>query len=151
MYYVYILHCADGRLYTGFAPDLKARIRKHNHGFVFSTKNRRPLGLIHYEAFLKEKDAKQREEFLKGEKGKKELEFMLAEYFRKSPWIKDLEEQGFNQNKPLGAVMCPICGGAKQAPTKSMFTRSGIRTSGFKAICLTCKGKGWLIPIEMEE
>jgi putative endonuclease len=61
VYYVYILHCIDGKLYTGYAPDLKVRIEKHKNGYVFSTKNRLPVTLIHYEAFLEEKDAKQRE------------------------------------------------------------------------------------------
>jgi len=88
MYYIYILHCSDGLLYTGYSPDLKARIEKHNNGFVFSTKHRRPLRLIHYEAFLEEKDAKQREVYLKGGNGKKEIATMLVTYFEKNPWNK---------------------------------------------------------------
>lgn len=88
MYYVYVLHCNDGKLYTGYAPDLKTRIVKHKKGFVFSTKHRLPMTLIHYEAFVEEKDAKQRETFLKGGNGKKEIEVMLSEYFIKHPWIK---------------------------------------------------------------
>jgi len=47
MYYVYILLSEkDGKLYTGFTPDLKTRIKKHNSGFVLATKNRLPVKLI---------------------------------------------------------------------------------------------------------
>jgi putative endonuclease len=88
MHYVYILHCVDGKLYTGYAPDLKVRITKHKNGFVFSTKHRLPITLIHYEAFLEGKDAKKRETYLKGGNGKKELEIMLEQYFGKNEWKK---------------------------------------------------------------
>jgi len=89
MFYIYILHSKkDGKLYTGYSPDLKNRLKAHEGGFVFATKDRRPLHLIHYEAFLEEKDAKKREIYLKGGNGKKEIEVMLSEYFIKHPWIK---------------------------------------------------------------
>ena len=32
MYTVYILHCADGTLYTGIAADPDRRLREHNAG-----------------------------------------------------------------------------------------------------------------------
>src|ERR1051326_7050529 len=117
MYYIYILHCADGLLYTGYAPDLKVRIEKHNSGFVFSTKHRRPVTLIHYEAFLYEKDAKRRETYLKGGNGKKEIEIMLTSYFEKKPWKK-------REVKPSTSKTCPICGGAGKAPN-DMFFKNG--------------------------
>jgi len=47
-----------------------------------------PITLIHYEAFVEELDAKQREEYLKGGNGKKELETLLKEYFKTNPWNK---------------------------------------------------------------
>ena len=84
MYYVYILFSEkDGKLYTGFSPDLKTRIKKHNSGFVLATKDRRPLKLIHYEAYSSSIDAKRREEFLKGGKGKQELKIQLNNCFKK--------------------------------------------------------------------
>jgi putative endonuclease len=89
MFYTYVLHSQkDGKLYTGYTPDLRSRIKAHNNGYVKATVNRRPLDLIHYEAFVEEKDAKQREEYLKGGNGKKELETLLKEYFKKHPWDK---------------------------------------------------------------
>lgn len=81
MYYVYILHCADGKLYTGYSLDLKKRIKKHQKGFVISTKRRLPIKLIHYEAFIEQKDAKQRELYLKGGNGKKRNRNHVAELF----------------------------------------------------------------------
>ena len=32
MYYVYLLRCAGGRLYTGITTDLKRRCREHREG-----------------------------------------------------------------------------------------------------------------------
>ncbi len=84
MYYVYILHSKkDGKLYIGSTPNLKARIEKHANGYVLSTKNRRPLKLIYYEAYLIPRDAKRRELFLKGGKGHSELQIQLQDSFRK--------------------------------------------------------------------
>lgn len=84
MYYVYILFSEkDKLLYTGFSPDLKARIEKHNNGYVKATKNRRPLKLIYYEAYTEELDARRKEIYLKGGKGKAELKIQLQEAFKR--------------------------------------------------------------------
>jgi len=84
MYYVYILlSIKDGNLYIGSTPDLKARVRKHESGYVIATKSRRPLQLIHYEAYTIPLDAKRREKFLKGGKGRSELKIQLKECFEK--------------------------------------------------------------------
>lgn len=80
MHYVYILFSEkDKLLYTGFTPDLRARFKKHNDGFVRATKHRRPLKLIYYEAYSNELDARRREIYLKGGKGKSELKIQLKE------------------------------------------------------------------------
>ena len=84
MFYVYILFSdKDKKLYTGYTPDLKARIKKHSSGYVKATKYRRPLRLVYYEAYQEEKDAKNREKFLKGGKGKVELKIQLKTFFEK--------------------------------------------------------------------
>jgi len=62
---------------------LKKRIEKHDNGFVLATKNRRPISLIYYEAYLAARDAKRRELFLKGGKGHDELKIQLQDSFRK--------------------------------------------------------------------
>ena len=88
MFYVYILHCSDGGLYTGFNKDLKRRISKYDKGYVRSTKYRRPIKLIYYECFINETDARCREKYLKGGGGKKTIEKLLSNYFKKYPWKK---------------------------------------------------------------
>ncbi len=66
MYYVYVLKSLkDEKIYTGFSSDLKRRFEQHVEGLVKSTKNRRPLKLVYYEAFLSKADAKNREKYLK--------------------------------------------------------------------------------------
>lgn len=70
MFYVYILLEKNGQLYTGFSADLRLRIKEHNSGKVESTKDRRPLKLIHYEAYTLESDARRREKYLKTTEGK---------------------------------------------------------------------------------
>ena len=81
MYYVYtLLSDKDGHLYTGSTNDLKRRLKEHNTGGVNSTKNRRPLKLIYYEACINEDDARQREKYLKSGMGKKYLRNRLNKY-----------------------------------------------------------------------
>lgn len=49
---VYVLKSLkDGNRYIGSTNDLKRRLREHDEGKVFSTKNRRPLKLIYYQEF----------------------------------------------------------------------------------------------------
>jgi putative endonuclease len=66
MFYAYILKSKkDSDLYIGSTNDLRERLKKHNLGKVFSTKLRRPLEVIYYEAYKSEKDARKREHNLK--------------------------------------------------------------------------------------
>ncbi len=46
-FYVYILRCNDGTYYTGYTPDLKSRVEKHNKGRGAKyTRCRRPVELV---------------------------------------------------------------------------------------------------------
>ncbi len=84
MFYVYILFSKkDCKLYTGFTPNLKSRYKAHISGYVKSTKHRRPLKLVYYEAYSKESDARRREKYLKGGNGRKELKIQLQNVFEK--------------------------------------------------------------------
>jgi len=66
MYYVYILKSnKDDNLYIGYTNDLRMRLKEHNTSFSKATKSRLPLKLVYYEAYLSEKDAKERESKLK--------------------------------------------------------------------------------------
>ncbi len=83
MYYTYILLSKkDNKFYAGFTADLKRRITQHNLGEVLSTKCRRPLDLIFFEAYLNKYDALRRERYFKTTKGKAILKSMLREYFK---------------------------------------------------------------------
>jgi len=80
MFYVYVLlSLKDHNLYIGFSSDLKQRIKSHNSGKVASTKSRRPLKLIYYEAYVSEKDTLGREKFLKSGSGLRFLKKQLKE------------------------------------------------------------------------
>jgi len=68
-----LLSLYDNKLYTGFTTDLRNRLSQHSRGEVISTKNRRPLKLIHYEYFINEKDARSREVFLKSGFGRGQI------------------------------------------------------------------------------
>jgi putative endonuclease len=82
MYYVYILQSKkDKNLYAGFTRDLKSRFEQHQKGRVESTKDRRPVVLIYYEACLTQKDATKRERYFKTHYGKMFLKKRLKSYF----------------------------------------------------------------------
>ena len=81
MYYTYVLQSMeDMKFYTGFTKDLKLRFEQHNKGNVESTKDRRPLRLIYYEACLDQNDATKREKYLKSFHGKMFLKRRLKSY-----------------------------------------------------------------------
>ena len=81
MYYSYVLQSEkDNGFYIGFTKDLKLRFEKHEKGLVESTKNRRPLKLIYYEACLSQRDATKREKYLKTYNGKRFIHNRLKSY-----------------------------------------------------------------------
>ncbi len=84
MFYVYVLRSLkDKGLYIGYSENLRQRIKEHNRGKNSSTRNRRPLRLIYYEAYLEKGDALGREKFLKSGSGRKFLNKQLKIYFDK--------------------------------------------------------------------
>ena len=81
MYYVYVLFSdRDRKFYTGFTDDLKRRVDEHNAGRVQSTRLRRPLRLVYYEACLNQKDAVHREKYLKTTYGKKYISTRIRKF-----------------------------------------------------------------------
>jgi predicted GIY-YIG superfamily endonuclease len=74
MHFVYIVRCADGSLYTGYARDPDARLRVHNSGKgARYTAGRRPVTLVYSEACRSRSDAVKREyEVKQWPRGKKE-------------------------------------------------------------------------------
>ena len=81
MFYTYVLRSRkDDKLYTGFTKDLKRRVEEHNQGLVSSTRNRRPLHLIYYEACLNETDAIKREKYFKSGFGRRFINNRIENY-----------------------------------------------------------------------
>jgi len=70
MWFVYILRCSDGYLYTGCTSDLDERLGRHNSGYVPATKLRLPVILITYIAFMEEHKAFAFEKYLKSGSGR---------------------------------------------------------------------------------
>ncbi len=67
MFFVYILECADGTLYTGSTNDLDKRFHAHNHlkSGAHYTKIRRPVVLKYKEEFETYAEVRAREGELK--------------------------------------------------------------------------------------
>jgi putative endonuclease len=81
MYYVYILQSQlDKKFYIGYSANLKRRLLEHKTGLVVSTRKRRPLVLVMYEAYAVKEDAIARELFFKSTKGKIQLRKQLASF-----------------------------------------------------------------------
>lgn len=80
-YFTYVLlSLKDKKFYTGYTHNLKRRFEEHSKGMVYSTKNRRPLELIYFEACLNQQDATHREKYLKTHFGKMFLHNRLKSY-----------------------------------------------------------------------
>ena len=80
-YYVYVLKSLkDSKFYIGYTENLKLRFEEHQKGRVVSTRDRRPLKLIYYEACLNQKDARHREKYFKTHFGKMFLKNRLKSY-----------------------------------------------------------------------
>lgn len=66
MYYVYILECNDGTLYTGYTSNVENRVKQHNKGIGAKyTRGRVPCRLVYVEEFQTKSDAMSREWYIK--------------------------------------------------------------------------------------
>jgi putative endonuclease len=66
VHHVYIVRCADGTLYTGYAKDPHAREQLHTRGRGAKyTAGRRPVCLVHVEAYRSRAAALRREHQVK--------------------------------------------------------------------------------------
>ncbi|HZP86713.1 MAG TPA: GIY-YIG nuclease family protein [Burkholderiales bacterium] len=67
-WFVYMLRCADGSLYTGIARDLEQRVEEHNgddRRAARYTRSRRPVVLIYWESVATRSEASKREAAIK--------------------------------------------------------------------------------------
>ncbi len=78
MYYVYTLKCANNDLYIGSCKDLKIGSTNISYGKVISTRGKRPVKLVYYEAYLSKTYALKREKRLKEHKAKSELKEQIG-------------------------------------------------------------------------
>ncbi len=61
-HFFYLARCSDGSLYAGTCVDLAAREAKHNDGTGAKyTRSRRPVRIVHHEAFASLAEARSRE------------------------------------------------------------------------------------------
>lgn len=77
-YFVYILECSDGSLYTGITKDVKKRLDEHNFkdsGAKY-TKARRPVKLLYQEPSKDRSSASKREYEIKKFKRSQKLELI---------------------------------------------------------------------------
>ncbi|GAA0453419.1 GIY-YIG nuclease family protein [Alkalibacillus silvisoli] len=76
MYYIYMLRCKDGSLYTGYTNDVSLRVAKHQRGEAAKyTRAKLPVKLVYQEEFETKSEAMKREVAIKklSKQEKKEL------------------------------------------------------------------------------
>lgn len=78
MYYFYILRSLkNGKLYLGYTPNLKERLKSHSNGENKATKPNTPYELVFYSAFKNKDDAINCEKYFKTTAGWKRIHKML--------------------------------------------------------------------------
>lgn len=86
MFYVYILQSLkDKGLYIGYTNNLKKRFIEHQKGKSLSTKSRIPFKLVHYQAFISQKDALETEKYFKTTRGWERINRMLENTLTEFP------------------------------------------------------------------
>ncbi len=89
MYYTYVLLSQkDGKRYIGYTQNLKLRFERHRRGEVESTRHRRPLKVVYYEACIDLEDAVRREKYFKTHYGRMFLKNRLKSYFTREDPVK---------------------------------------------------------------
>ena len=65
-YYVYVLLCEDGTFYTGYAKNIKSRLKQHKKGIGAKyTHTHTPSKLVYLEQFFSRTEAMKREQEIK--------------------------------------------------------------------------------------
>lgn len=80
-WFIYIVRCSDGSLYTGIAKDVEKRVEEHNNGKLGAkyTKARRPVKLVYREGVESRSEAARRELEIKKLK-RNQKEALLKKY-----------------------------------------------------------------------
>ena len=75
MFYVYVLKCKDGSLYTGYTNNLKRRLKIHNLGKASKyTRSRLPVKILCHCSFTNKSKAMKYEQKIKAMSRKSKLE-----------------------------------------------------------------------------
>ena len=91
MHFVYIVRCADGTLYTGYARDPRKREALHNAGRgARYTSGRRPVSLVYTESYRSLGKALKREHALK-RKTRKQKDALIQRSNAEARTTKDSE------------------------------------------------------------
>ncbi len=106
MYYVYILRCADDTLYTGYTPDLTARLAAHNSGRGAKyTRGRGPVTLAFSEVFDDRSEAMRYECSLKKRNREEKLRLIAAQNDPAAEYLTIYDRLG----NPCGERPRPVC------------------------------------------
>ena len=70
MWYVYILLCNNGDYYKGCTNNMEERFKRHQNGYVDSTKKLLPVKLISFTMFTDQQKAYAFEKYLKSGSGR---------------------------------------------------------------------------------
>ena len=94
-YYLYVLECSDGTLYTGYTPDIEARLAQHRAGTGAKyTRGRGPLTLLASAEFPSKHDAMSAEyHFKRLTRDKKDA--LLAQAAASSEPFEDILQKAF--------------------------------------------------------
>ncbi len=77
MWYVYILLCNNGTLYTGYSPDPQQRFLDHKNGKGGKyTRSFKPLKIVHLEKYSTKHEAMKREKQIKGWSREKKIRIL---------------------------------------------------------------------------
>lgn len=77
MWFVYILLCEDGSLYTGYSNNVENRFHDHRNGKGgYYTRSHKPVKLIYQEQFETQSEALKRERQIKGWSREKKIRIL---------------------------------------------------------------------------
>ena len=87
MYYLYILQCSDGTLYTGITTDLARRVEEHNSGTLGAkyTRGRRPVTVAYSKKFRTRSTASQAESRIKKLSRQEKLDLLSSPHKTPKP------------------------------------------------------------------
>ena len=97
-FYTYLLICEKTRtFYTGATDNLEKRLKQHDSGQVYYTKNKLPVKLVYFEACLSKNDAYRRERCLKTGMGKRYLKNGMS--YIKEPPISNKKKEVYRDER----------------------------------------------------